>query len=122
MISEGLRLLLLSICGWLRTRLAECAIALVAVVFFAVALVLASVAGHEALLPQVGPAIASAIVAGAYLVLGGIAMLGWYMARRRRQRIARATNWAAAVPKVTPLLMVAALAAGALLGTPGPRR
>lgn len=120
MIGEGVRLLLLSAGGWLRTRMAECAIAGLAVVFFAAALVLGSVALYQALWPALGPAASMAILAAGYLVLGGGALLGWYAARQRRRRIARNTNWAAAIPKVTPSLMMAALAAGAILG--GPRR
>jgi len=122
MLSEGLRLLLLSIGRWIRSRLAEFVIAAAAAIFFAVALILGSVAGHQALVPVVGPALASAIIAGVYLALGGIAVGGWYVVRRKRQRIARATNWAAAVPKPTPALMLAALVAGAVLGAPASRK
>ena len=120
MLGEGTRLLLLSVGGWLRTRMAEFAVACLAVVFVAVALVLGSIAAYQALAPQQGPAASLAIIALAYLVLGGAAALGCYSLRRRRHRIARGTNWAGAVPKVTPGLILAALAAGAMLG--GPRR
>lgn len=120
MLGEGVRLLALSASGWLRTRMAEFAVACLAVVFFAAALVLGSIAAYQALAGELGATAAMAIVAGAYLVLGGGAALGCYSLRRRRRRIARATNWAGAVPKVTPSLMMAALAAGAMLG--GPRR
>lgn len=122
MLGEGVRLLLLSVVGWIRLRFAEFAIVTVAVIFFVAALILGSVAGHEALVPQVGSALATAIIAGAYLVLGGIAMGVWYGLRRRRRHVARGTNWAAAIPKASPALMLAALAAGAVLGTPTRRR
>ncbi len=120
MLGEGIRLLLLSVGGWLRTRMAEFAVACLAVVFFAAALVLGSVAAYRALAPGLGAAAGMAIVAGVYLVLGGGAALGCCGLRRRRRRIARTTDWAGAVPRVTPGLMMAALAAGAMLG--GPRR
>jgi hypothetical protein len=122
MVGEGLRLLLLSIGRWIGSRMTELVIAAVAVIFFAVALILGSVAAHQALVPAVGQAMASAYIAIAYLLLGGIAIAGWYTMRRRRQRIARATNWAAAVPRPTPGLMLAALVAGAVLGTPTSRK
>ena len=122
MLSEGLRSLLLSIGGWIRSRMAEFAIAVAAVIFLAVALILGSVAGHQALVPVVGPALATAYIAGGYLLLGGIAIGSWYAVRRKRQRIARGTNWKAAVPKPTPALMLAALVAGAVLGTPVARK
>lgn len=122
MLSEGLRLLLLSIGRWISSRMTEFVIAGAAAIFFAVAVILGSVAGHQALAPVIGPALATAAIAGVYLVLGGVAVAGWYSVRRRRQRIARATNWAAAVPKPTPALMLAALVAGAVLGTPAARK
>lgn len=118
MLGEGIRLLLLSVCGWLRTRMAEFAIAGLAVIFFAAALVLGSVALYQALWPSLGAATSLAVLAGGYLALGGGALGGWYALRRRRRRIAQATNWSGAIPKVTPGLMMAALAAGAMFGTP----
>jgi hypothetical protein len=122
MVSEGLRLLGRMIGAWMRDRALEIALISVALVFFGVALIIGAVAVHQALVPIVGLAWATAIIAAMFLLFALIALVARANVRRRRRRVARATNWSAAVPKPGAGMLLAALAAGAVLGAPGPRR
>jgi hypothetical protein len=122
MVSEGLRLLGRMIGAWMRDRALEIALISVALVFFGVALIIGAVAVHQALVPIVGLAWATAIIAAMFLLFALIALVARANVRRRRRRVARATNWSAAVPKPSAGMLLAALAAGAVLGGPGPRR
>ena len=89
---------------------------LIAGLLGSVALGLATAAAYSALWPEIGDAWTAALLAGVYLVLAFV-VLAIQAARARRlkmRQVAMARARAAAVPPLSPELMLIAAAAGAL--------
>ena len=122
MLGQSLGLLFKLGGRWAGSRATEIALTAVAGICFLVALIIGSVAAHQALVPLIGLAWATAAVAAFYLLLGLIALIVVKGLRRKRRRIA--ANLIATAPQTTPSMMLLALAAGALfgLGRPPARR
>ncbi|MGE0658058.1 MAG: hypothetical protein AB7F36_12460 [Reyranellaceae bacterium] len=106
--------------GWLSGAAAT----VIAAVFAAVAIGFATVALYAGLVPELGDAWTAALLAGVYALLALIAVVVNAALKRRRQwrKAALANARAAAVPSLSPEMMLVAAAAGALLSLTGRSR
>ncbi len=105
--------------GWLSGAAANIVVAL----FTAVAIAFATVGVYAGLEPEVGVAWTAVILAGIYalMALAALAVNAALQRRRRLRKAALANARAAAVPPLSPEMMLVAAAAGALLSFTGKR-
>ncbi len=106
--------------GWVATAI----LGLLTAAFVAVAIGFGTAAAYAALSPELGAAWTAALIGAIYLALGMVAMVGNKVARRRQveRQIAYSRARAAAMPAMSPEMMLLAAAAGALFTFASGRR
>jgi len=116
MIGDFVRLLAGETALHVRNYAGSAIAVLIAALLGAVAMGLATAAAYSALWPEIGDAWTAALLAGVYLALALVVLAIQAMRARRlkMRQIAMARARAAAVPPVSPELMLVAAAAGAL--------
>ena len=124
MIGDFVRLLVGETALHARSYAGSVIAVLVAALLGVVAMGLATAAVYSALWPEIGDAWTAALLAGIYLVLALVVLAIQAMRARRLKirQVAMARARAAAVPPISPELMLVAAAAGALLSLGSKKR